>query len=421
MNLLQQIKNLVTRGSYDVSDMSRSMDLSLFGAPTESGNVVSSATAMQFETVHSIVKAISEDIAKLPIPVLERVSPRERQEAFNHPVHYLLKVAPNPSCTAYSFRQTLLAHVLTWGNGYAQIVRDSSERPAQLWNLDPSRMTVTSKDRERVYLYKLPGGDEIPLTQREVFHVHGMGFDGVQGYNPITVAMRDAIDLALSADKYGREFFTAPLPMVVLKGNFGGQDGPRNRNAVREAWTEAIKTKKRVGVIDAHVEVAQPVSKMPNDAAQFLGTRRFQKEQLAMFYRIPRHKLQDLDQRAQTSVEQQSMDYVNDCLMPWAVNFEQATNHQLLDGSRRYYIRHNFYSLLRGDSKAQGEFFKMMFDRGVFSGNDIRALMEMNPIEGGDRRYVPMNFVPTDKVDELLAPKARAVKRALPGMTEEDL
>lgn len=395
------------------------MAFAAFGDDAEPA--ITSQTALNYETLHSIVKLISEDLAKLPLNLFEQITEDERRVAVGHPVYALLKISPNPLMTAYTWRQVVMSHVLLWGNHYSQIVRDTNGQVRGLWPLDPSRMTAGMNGAERIYLYEQKNGETIALTQSEVFHVYGLGFDGIVGYNPITLALRQALTLAHRADAYGQDTLSSPIPLLVLKLSGRLEGGEQGKQDLVNRWVKALKERKRVAVLEPGMEVDTPVSKVPNDAAQLLSTRRFQKEQMAMYYRVPKHKLQDTERATFSNIEHQALEYVNDCLLPWAVNFEQAIPMQLL-GARnhgRYFVKHNFYSLLRGDSKAQAEFFRTMFNIGVYSPNRILGLLDENGIgPDGDRRFVPMNMVPLDSVDEFLTSKAAPVARLLEGVHE---
>lgn len=410
MNLSKSLKKLVVRGfGITIDDLGRLMDLSTFGGLTNAGVTVNERVAQEQAVNASIVNLISQDIAKLPLNLFE-FDGKTRRVAIEQQVHQLIKVAPNSIMTAFVFRQTMMSHALTWGNSYAWKVLDGVGRPLELWPLDPSRMQVAfnEKTRQRSYLYRNLDGQAVPFRQEDIFHFHGLGFDGVVGYSPIQVALRQSLGQAIAVERYGAEFFESPIPFMVLKhpSRFAGD---AERDTFWKNWNEGIKSKKRFGLLEDDLSIdPTPVQRMPNEAAQFLGTLRWLKETQAMYYRVPRHKLQDLEQRAQTSVEQQNIEYVTDCLDPWATNYEQSISLFLLTPKQRerFFPKHNFRKLLRGDAKAESEYLRTLIQNGLLKPNEARAWLELDPLgPEGDKTYMQLNMAPLDILPEILKSK----------------
>ncbi len=100
---------------------------SFFFGSTTSGKTVNERTAMQTTAVYACVRILAETIASLPLHVYHYTD-RGKERAIDHPLYYLLHDEPNPEMTSFVFRETLMSHLLLWGNAYAQIIRDGRGR-----------------------------------------------------------------------------------------------------------------------------------------------------------------------------------------------------------------------------------------------------------------------------------------------------
>lgn len=186
----------------------------LFGGTT-SGKAVNERTAMQATAVYSCVRILSEAIASLPLHVYRYRPDGGKERVTNHPLYYLLHDEPNPEMTSFVFRETLMSHLLLWGNAYAQIIRDGRGRVLALYPLLPNKMEVSrTAGGELIYTYRRdveeshidPNGGYVTLRRDEILHIPGLGFDGLVGYSPIAMA-KNAIGMALATEEYGASFF----------------------------------------------------------------------------------------------------------------------------------------------------------------------------------------------------------------------
>ena len=374
----------------------------LFG-PTTAGKVVNERTAMQTTAVYACVRILAESIAGLPLHVYAyKGQGKERMPA--HPLYFLLHDAPNPEMTSFVFRETLMTHLLLWGNAYAQILRDGMGRVIGLYPLLPDRMDVgrDSKTGELYYLYtrsteenpNFKAEGQIRLRQTDVLHIPGLGFDGLVGYSPIAMA-KTAIGIALATEEYGATFFqNGARPAGVLEHPGVVKDPEK----LRESWHSVYGGTKNVGKIALLEEgVKYQQIAIPPEEAQFLQTRKFQIDEIARLYRVPPHMIGDLEKSSFNNIEQQSLEFVKYTLNPWVVRWEQALQKALLSNRERkdYFIRFNVDGLLRGDYKSRMEGYAIGRQNGWLSANDIRSLEDMNPInadEGGDLYLINGNM-----------------------------
>ena len=374
----------------------------LFG-PTAAGKVVNERTAMQTTAVYACVRILAESIAGLPLHVYAYEGQgKERVPA--HPLYFLLHDAPNPEMTSFVFRETLMTHLLLWGNAYAQILRDGMGRVIGLYPLLPDRMDVgrDSKTGELYYLYtrsteenpNFANKGQIRLWHEDVLHIPGLGFDGLVGYSPIAMA-KNAVGIALATEEYGATFFqNGARPAGVLEHPGVLKDPSK----LRESWQSIYGGTKNVGriaVLEEGVKYQQIA--IPPEEAQFLETRKFQIDEIARLYRVPPHMVGDLEKSSFSNIEQQSLEFVKYTLNPWVVRWEQSLQKALLSNRERkdYFIRFNVDGLLRGDYKSRMEGYAIGRQNGWLSANDIRSLEDMNPInadEGGDLYLINGNM-----------------------------
>lgn len=366
----------------------------LFGWTT-SGKPVNERTAMQTTAVYACVRILAEAIASLPLHVYEYQDDGGKKLVHDHPLYYLLHDEPNPEMTSFVFRETLMSHLLIWGNAYAQIIRDGAGRVLGLYPLLPDKMEVQRDDRGNIYYVYSRNSDENPmfkeygnikLKAEDVLHIPGLGFDGLIGYSPIAMA-KNAVGMTLACEEYGASFFAnGANPGGVLEHPGVLKDPSK----VRESWNSVYR-----GVNNAHkIAVLEEGMKyqqigIPPEEAQFLETRKFQINEIARLYRIPPHMVGDLDKSSFSNIEQQSLEFVKYTLDPWVIRWEQSLQRSLLlPGEKgKYFIKLNVDGLLRGDYQSRMNGYAVGRQNGWFSANDIREMENMNPIpdeEGGN-------------------------------------
>ena len=345
--------------------------------------------------VYACVRILAEAVASLPLHVYEYQDDGGKKLVHDHPLYYLLHDEPNPEMTSFVFRETLMSHLLIWGNAYAQIIRDGAGRVLGLYPLLPDKMEVQRDDRGNIYYVYSRNSDENPmfkeygnikLKAEDVLHIPGLGFDGLIGYSPIAMA-KNAVGMTLACEEYGASFFAnGANPGGVLEHPGVLKDPSK----VRESWNSVYR-----GVNNAHkIAVLEEGMKyqqigIPPEEAQFLETRKFQINEIARLYRIPPHMVGDLDKSSFSNIEQQSLEFVKYTLDPWVIRWEQSLQRSLLlPGEKgKYFIKLNVDGLLRGDYQSRMNGYAVGRQNGWFSANDIREMENMNPIpdeEGGN-------------------------------------
>lgn len=348
------------RGRDAPSNSTAGSGYGFFMGSTASGKRVNARSAMQMTAVYSCVRILSEAVAGLPLQFYRYNDNGGKEKAVDHPLYFLLHDEPNPEMTSFVFRETLMTHLLLWGNAYSQIIRNGKGEIVALYPLMPDRMTVDRDEHGRLYYeYLVYDGDDVDgrtgtdpkasgkivrLHPADVLHIPGLGFDGLVGYSPIAMA-KNAIGLAIAAEEYGSKFYA-------------------NGAA-------------------------------PSGVLEHPGT--FQIDEIARIFRVPPHMVGDLDKSSFSNIEQQSLEFVKYTLDPWVSRWEQAMVRALLSAEekKKYFFKFNVDGLLRGDYQSRMTGYATARQNGWMSANDIRELENMDRIPeelGGDLYLINGNM-----------------------------
>jgi len=355
---------------------------SFFFGGTASGKTVNERTAMQTTAVYACVRILAETIASLPLNVYQ-FTDNGKEKAIDHQLYYLLHDEPNPEMTSFVFRETLMSHLLLWGNAYAQIIRDGRGRILALYPLLPDRMTVDRTTEGQLYFEYRKDTGYVILRPEDILHIPGLGFDGLVGYSPIAMA-KNAIGMAIATEEYGGKFFAnGASPGGVLEHPGVVKDPAR----IRESWNTVYQgsgNAHRIAVLEEGMKF-QPIG-IPPEQAQFLETRKFQTEEICRIFRVPPHLVANLDKATFSNIEHQSISFVVHTIRPWLVRLEQGMNKALLTPSEKgqYFVGFVVDGLLRGDYASRMQGYAIGIQNGFLSPNDVRTLENMNTIEHGD-------------------------------------
>jgi len=355
---------------------------SFFFGGTASGKTVNERTAMQTTAVYACVRILAETIASLPLNVY-RSTDNGKEKAIDHQLYYLLHDEPNPEMTSFVFRETLMSHLLLWGNAYAQIIRDGRGKVLALYPLLPDRMTVDRTTEGQLYFEYRKDTGYVILRPEDILHIPGLGFDGLVGYSPIAMA-KNAIGMAIATEEYGGKFFAnGASPGGVLEHPGVVKDPAR----IRESWNavyQGSSNAHRIAVLEEGMKF-QSIG-IPPEQAQFLETRKFQTEEICRIFRVPPHLVANLDKATFSNIEHQSISFVVHTIRPWLVRLEQGMNKALLTPSEKgqYFVGFVVDGLLRGDYASRMQGYAIGIQNGFLSPNDVRTLENMNTIEHGD-------------------------------------
>ena len=375
-----------------------------FMGSTTSGKAVTERSAMQMTAVYSCVRILAEAVAGLPLHLYRYKEDSGKEKAIDHPLYLLLHDEPNPEMSSFVFRETLMTHLLLWGNAYAQIIRNGKGEVIALYPLMPNKMTVDRDSQGRLYYQYTRSSEEAPtmkgaivnLLPSDVLHIPGLGFDGLVGYSPIAMA-KNAIGMAIACEEYGAKFFAnGAAPGGVLEHPGTIKDPQR----VRESWQSTFGgsgNANKIAVLEEGMKYT-PIGISP-EQAQFLETRKFQINEIARIFRVPPHMVGDLEKSSFSNIEQQSLEFVKYTLEPWLVRWEQSIQRTLFSAEekKQYFAKFNVEGLLRGDYASRMNGYATARQNGWMSANDIRELENLDRIpaeEGGDLYLINGNMLP---------------------------
>lgn len=372
------------------------------GGPTDAGVTVSEQSAMRLAAVYACVRVLSEDVASLGKGVYKKRKGGGKDKVDDHYLSPILETACNPLMTPFTLFETQQGHVTTKGNCYSFIEWNGAGEVANLWPMAPSATSVLQDEKDAskvVYEYNAEK-EKLNLLPQEVVHVRGLGSDGLIGYSPLELA-REVIGLGLAAQKHGSQFFgEGATPDGVLTTDKALNK--EQRRLVLEGWKAAHQNKRNVAILSGGLKF-ESVS-LPPEQAQFVETRKMQVTEIARIFRVPPHKIADLERATFSNIEHQDLAYIKYSLMSWALRWEQELNLKLFTPKQRkagYFVAFDFDPFLRADIKSRAVYNKTAILTGWKNRNEVREADGLNPGPPElDEFLVPTNMVESDDLDE---------------------
>jgi HK97 family phage portal protein len=378
------------------------------GGPSDSGVRVNERTALTYDAVWRAINLISRDVGKLPTMVYKRDGKGKSRDT-DHPAFRLLRWKPNEYMGAFTFKQTLMAHVLLRGNGYAYIFRNADGTPQSLLPLMPDR-TYPVRENSRLWYVttvSLSSGQGQPiqteqrkLVAEDVLHFRGLGHDGLSGYDVISYA-RDSIGLGLAARKFGALVFANGAEPALILEHPNRLSAQASKN-LRESWGKmhrGIDKSHTVAILEEGM-TAKPYS-FSAKQAQLLEAREFSLLEVANWFHLPPHKVGHTARTSFSSLEQEQASYLSESLDPWLIGIEEEFIDKLLTEDQKQADTHTVeflrQALLRSDLTARTSYYVSAIQNSWMSPDEVRALENMNPREDGkgNQYLTPMNMAPS--------------------------
>lgn len=314
------------------------------------------------------------------------------------------KPSDNSQFTAFEWKEYELRSRLLFGNSYALKGGSTpkSPWPATLYPIHPERVApygIYKNGRliDVKYLInrafgenaQLPGTTEELLDvdtnlfmwvdRREMFHVPGQSFDGVQGISPIEACMLSlSLEMALEesgARFYGRGSMMSGFLSTDRRLTF------EDAQAVKSRWQQSVG-----GVHNSH-EVAvlgmgmkfEPITIKPQEA-QFIEMRRFGVEQVARIFGVPPFALMDSGANSVygSSIEQQLNSLEIFSLSYWLRSFEERATLELLPSTQE--ARFDLEPLTRASVKDLAGAISILRTASVISQDEARAKLRLPPM-----------------------------------------
>lgn len=389
---------------------------------TASGENIDEYTALTYSAVWCAVLLYSGTIGSLPLHLFKN-NGKSKDFASELPLFKIMYAKPNPYMTSIAFREALVAHALTWGNAYAEIVRNGYGAVTALWPISPNRIVPEMVNGDLVYKI-LVNNEEIYLSKEKILHVPGLGFDGYTGYSVIKMAS-GSIGLGKAMETFGASYFgngTHPGGIVTHPGKLSAPAHKNLKDSLTESYS-GLGQSHRLMLLEEGMQFN--TIGIPPEDSQFLESRQFQIPEIARWFNLPPHKLKDLTRSSFNNIESEQISFVTDSILPWLIRFEQAYNTQLLTDAEHFkqklYFKHNVEGLLRGDHASRGAFYREMFNIGAMSINEIRGKEDLNPDPNplADEKFVPLNMSPLSMIEQILSKKKDEKQEGTKGSEEE--
>lgn len=388
----------------------------LRGASTVAGVSVNETTALNVAAVWTGLQIRSTLLSTLPVDVIEYLPDgRSRRPRPDHPVARVLS-QPNSFQTQSELFGMLESHRVLRGNCYAWknlVVEGRNDdgsarmRTTELIPMHPDQVEVKEPDvfgGQTEYTLTKKNGQRVPLPAAEVFHVKNMSTNGRTGRAFMT-DLRETIGGSLALQEQANSLWSRDAtPSVVLKHPkaLGGPGSKAVKN-IEDSWEQIYgrgKDRRRVAVLEEGMDMQQ-LSLNPEDG-QFLQTKQDLRSEVAAALMVPPHMM-GLNEKVTTwgtGIEQQQIGLLVFTLRPSITVWEQRLNRDLIAVPGKYAVKFNVSGMLRGDAKSQAESFWMYRQMGVYSANDILAMLDRNPIENGDIYLQPVNLAPLGYVPQ---------------------
>ncbi len=376
------------------------------GYDTTSGEAVTPETAMQVTAVYACVQKLSKIIASLPLQLLrveQQGGQAQTSKALNNPLYSILHDRWNPRMSSFCARQMMMAQVLLHGNAAAEVQYNDRGSVMAIWPFSNSAVRYAPQADGTVrYFVRVKQGGEREIPAERVLHLRGLALDGAMGLSPIQ-ACRETLGEAISTDKYSQKYYknnARPGGVIEYDGHWESADAERK---FAEAWQRMHggENLHKTAILPRGMKY-EPFT-ISHEDAQFLETRKFNRQQIAAIFDLPPHFIGDLERATFSNIEQQSLEFVIYNLTPWLANLEQEYREKFLTTptQRKMDIKHNVDGLLRGDAKSRWEAHQIAYMIGAKSPNEIREQENWNPREGGDRFVRQLNLAIDDGNNDL--------------------
>lgn len=384
---------------------------------TTSATPAKASNALAFPTVWACINVLSDDIAKLPFKTFKKDSKGAIEQVKDNDVHYVLRIKPNRYMTPFTFMKLLVTDVCIHGNFYAYILRDENGYVEELVPLISSVTQPMMDDRDDLYYQTNRKGKNVIIASEDVLHIKGMTIDGIVGLSPIQ-AVRVQLESNDIAGKYNQSLIEdggAPKGVLKVQGALKAEA----KDMARKSWEEVNKGQS-IAIIDSGLEYQQ-IGISQSDM-QWLESMKFNQQQIASIFKVPMHKINELDKATYSNIEHQSLDYVKNTLQPWVTQIEEEFGFKLyteIMQKQDYYVRFNMDSELRGDSEARAKVNEVNLRNGFKTVNEVRSNNEDSPhdLDIANKPLMSLNLAPLENVNML---SQNNFGKYLNGMSEEE-
>lgn len=407
--------------------LEQALELLSSGYRSTSGVNITHKTVLGYPAFWRGINLIARGVAKVPVFPYRYLQPKGKELDRNHPSYRVLRIRPNSEMGPFIFKQTLQAHTLAHGNGFAAIVRRNSGDVEELLILDPQYTCAKRDDKTNKLYYKtMIGNQEYEINPEDILHIRGLGYDGLTGYSVVDI-LRESLGLGMAMQRYGSVFFrnnARPSIALQLKGRMKDEEAIRRLRASWNTVHGGIEDSHKPAILEDGTELK--TFSFNNEDAQFLQSREFELIQVANILQLPPHKLGHSVNTSYKSLEQENQGMLDDCYEPWFVTWEEEIEEKLLRENERELGTHTIefkrQALMRADAAARSAYYDKMLTLGVYNTNEVRDLEDVNPREDGkgDKYYIPSNVRFADEPAPGAAPQTDEMPADEPAEEPQD-
>lgn len=347
-------------------------------------------TLQGHEAIYAAVTRIANTVASIPVHVYKG---RERQDT--HPLEKLLNLSPNPSMSAYIFKQTMEAFRNTEGMAYALIIRDELGEITRLDVLDPTRVRpLIERDSREIWYDITLEGKTYPIPGYMVLALKHMSANGISGIRPLDV-LRGSLDYDAEVKEISLNQLDGINHGVMLEVPGQALDETRKAQIVADFLDAYESSGQRVLVLEGGIK-ATTFNQSPVDA-QLMDVERITRNRVATVYNLPPHMLGDYSDTSFSTAEQQMQEFLQLTIIPIVQQWEDELNRKLLsdaDYKAGYRFRFDTDSLIRADMVAMANKYQMAIRGGWMRMNEVREREGLPPDPNGDELMCARDIIP---------------------------
>ena len=347
-------------------------------------------TLQGHEAIYAAVTRIANTVASIPVHVYKG---RERQDT--HPLEKLLNLSPNPSMSAYIFKQTMEAFRNTEGMAYALIIRDGLGEITRLDVLDPTRVRpLIERDSREIWYDITLEGKTYPIPGYMVLALKHMSANGISGIRPLDV-LRGSLDYDAEVKEISLNQLDGINHGVMLEVPGQALDETRKTQIVDDFLDAYESSGQRVLVLEGGIK-ATTFNQSPVDA-QLMDVERITRNRVATVYNLPPHMLGDYSDTSFSTAEQQMQEFLQLTIIPIVQQWEDELNRKLLsdaDYKAGYRFRFDTDSLIRADMVAMANKYQMAIRGGWMRMNEVREREGLPPDPNGDELMCARDIIP---------------------------
>lgn len=403
MNISQSIRNLFNPKAV----IDTSLDSTLSGWTTiitdlnTKSETATSQNALSFASVYACVQAIADDMSSMPLQSFKRTD-EKRERVREHAVDYVLTKRANRNMTPFTWKKLVLTDLLTYGNHYSLIAFGSDGQVQELIPLNASATDVFQDSNTGKLFYRTTRNNEtVDFLDYEIFHVKGMSTNGIKGISPI-LTLKYNVESNASADILNHSLVRdGGIPKGIIK--LQGAVNEEAKQRVKAEW-KRTNSGNAIAVLDNGMDfqgLGQTIQEM-----EWLSGQKFNLEMISAVFKVPLHKINQLDHATFSNIEHQSLEYYKNTLLPLARMIEEESNFKLFSDrelKQGYYVKFNFDAILRPDAVTKATVQEINFRNGFSTLNEVRAENEKNAFPDepmADKPMMTLNYSALENFDK---------------------